>query len=252
MKKTLTLCIAINLSLYLAGQNVGISATGATPNASAILDLNTGNTGNAGVLLAQASLVSTTDVATITTPANGLVVYNTNAGMTNGNGVGYYYYCTSGCTTSGWQYMATPANSPGTSGQVLMSNGAGTQPTYTTLSTSGGGGSTGCSSCISQTAVGTTGTWSVCRNSCVAMGAGWRMPTWQEEEYIVSGALGTPTGGWLGGPVSYVWTSSVGNFMDAGNSVGSYGPNTWTVCNENTGTWTYEPNTSSYGCRCVK
>jgi len=73
-------------------QNVGINTTGASPAASAILDLNTGNAGNKGFLAPQASLVSTTDVATIAAPATGLIVYNSNAGMTNGNGVGYYYW----------------------------------------------------------------------------------------------------------------------------------------------------------------
>ena len=86
-------------------QNVGINKTGATPNASAILDLSTGNT-HVGFLAPQASLVSTTDVATIASPATGLIVYNTNAAMTLGNGVGYYYW-----SGTAWLYLYNSGSS---------------------------------------------------------------------------------------------------------------------------------------------
>ncbi len=49
------------------------------------------NTSNKGFLPPRVSLQSTTDAATITSPAPGLVVYNTNASITNGNGVGIYF-----------------------------------------------------------------------------------------------------------------------------------------------------------------
>ncbi|HUM51103.1 MAG TPA: tail fiber domain-containing protein [Chitinophagales bacterium] len=72
-------------------QNVGINATGAAPDNSAILDIAANNK---GLLLPRVSLLSTTDVATITTPTISLLVYNTNAGIsgTGANGVGYYYW----------------------------------------------------------------------------------------------------------------------------------------------------------------
>ena len=74
-----------------SSQNVGINISGSTPGASTILDLNTGVGGHLGFLAEQVSLVSNTDVATIAAPATGLIVYNSNAGMTNG-GLGYYYW----------------------------------------------------------------------------------------------------------------------------------------------------------------
>ncbi len=94
-------------------QNIGINTTGASADASAILDLNTGNSGNMGFLAPQAALQSTTDVATIPTPATGLIVYNTNAGMTLGSGIGYYYY-----SGTQWNYFMSSGAPSGTVSSV--------------------------------------------------------------------------------------------------------------------------------------
>jgi len=90
--KPFFICCICLVTFQAYSQNVGINTTGATPNASAILDLNTGNSGNVGFLAPQASLQSTTDITTIPSPATGLIVYNTNVTMTLGSGTGYYYY----------------------------------------------------------------------------------------------------------------------------------------------------------------
>jgi len=222
-------------------QNVGINSTGAAPDNSSVLDIAADGATKGGLLIPRVSLTSTTDVSTIASPANSLMVYNTNAAMLNGNGVGFYYYSTSAVK---WIYVDAAANGPGTAGQVLTSQGPGSQPTYTAIT--GGGGATGCASCITETAIGTTGTWSVCRNSCVAMGAGWRMPTWDEELNIGSGALGTPTGGWI---ANYVWTSTNTRY-DITGSTTPY--NNWLVLAESTGFWNWNTSNDSYGCRCVR
>lgn len=76
----------------LFAQNAGINASGATPDLSAILDLNTGNAGqNKGFLPPQVALTSVSTEAPVTNPATGLVVYSTSA-PTGGNGTGYYYW----------------------------------------------------------------------------------------------------------------------------------------------------------------
>jgi hypothetical protein len=67
-------------------QNVGINSTGALPATSAILDVAATNK---GVLFPNINLASTTDAATIPSPATGLMVYNTNAALPCGRG--YYY-----------------------------------------------------------------------------------------------------------------------------------------------------------------
>ncbi|MGZ3862816.1 MAG: hypothetical protein ACXVPN_10430 [Bacteroidia bacterium] len=70
------------------GQNVGINATGNAPDNSAMLDVSAANK---GLLIPNVSLSSTTDAATIASPATSLLVYNTNASISGGSGVGYYY-----------------------------------------------------------------------------------------------------------------------------------------------------------------
>jgi hypothetical protein len=97
-----------------------------------------------------------------------------------------------------------------------------------------------------HTAMGTTGPWDTCRNSCVRLGSGWHIPTFEEETYIASGAIGIPTGGWAT-TTNSVWTSSqwdtrVGTAPSA---------NGWVVMNES-GSWgAYGWGTVSVGCRCV-
>ena len=87
-----------NIIGTLYAQNIGVNSTGTTPNASSILDLNTGNTftspNGKGLLPPNIALTSITDVVTVTSPAVSLLVYNT---ATAGTGItavapGYYYY----------------------------------------------------------------------------------------------------------------------------------------------------------------
>ena len=76
-------------------QNVGINTTGATPSANAILDLNTGNSNNMGLIIPNVSLTSLSTFSppiksAATAGDKGMMVYNTNAAV--GSGVGYYYW----------------------------------------------------------------------------------------------------------------------------------------------------------------
>jgi hypothetical protein len=71
---------------------IAINNTAANPDVSAILDLNTGNSGvNKGFLAPQVALTNVTIAAPVTTPATGLIVYTTTA-PTGGIGIGYYYW----------------------------------------------------------------------------------------------------------------------------------------------------------------
>lgn len=65
-------------------QNVGINATGAAPNSSAMLDVASSNM---GVSFPNVSLASETDASTIASPVAGLMVYNTNTSMPCGAGL---------------------------------------------------------------------------------------------------------------------------------------------------------------------
>lgn len=87
MNKSLSFLFGLFLlSQTSFSQNVGINATGALPNNSAMLDVSSTNK---GVLYPNINLTSTTDAVTIPTPATGLMVWNTNAAMPCG--AGYYY-----------------------------------------------------------------------------------------------------------------------------------------------------------------
>jgi hypothetical protein len=103
-------------------QNVGINATGATPNSSAELDLNTGNTftspNGKGVLMPQVALTGATDATTIGTGnVNSILVYNTATAGAGSTAVvpGYYYW---NSTTSRWCQLI-----PSTGGSNFMFSG---------------------------------------------------------------------------------------------------------------------------------
>jgi len=82
------------------------------PNPAAVLDLNANDdatpVGNKGALaLPRVSLASTTAQLNGVTPITGMLVFNTNASMTNGNGVGMYFW-----NGSSWVMIANYAPEP--------------------------------------------------------------------------------------------------------------------------------------------
>jgi hypothetical protein len=94
MKKQITLIITMGLMLSFLttrGQVVIITddASYTTPASGALVDLKSDTK---GFLAPRVSLTSTTDVTTIASPVTGLLVFNTNALITNGSGQGYYYW----------------------------------------------------------------------------------------------------------------------------------------------------------------
>jgi hypothetical protein len=120
MKKNILvfLLTVLLFSTEIKAQNVGINATGAIPNASAMLDVSATNK---GVLVPQVSLASLTDATTILNPASSLLVYNTNTAITGG--VGYYYNSgTSGSPV--WSQFQTSASSIGQSATSYFSTGS--------------------------------------------------------------------------------------------------------------------------------
>ena len=76
--RKIILLLLISFSKICISQNVGINATGAAPNSSAMLDVAATNK---GVSFPNVNLLSETDAVTITSPMPGLMVYNTNAAM---------------------------------------------------------------------------------------------------------------------------------------------------------------------------
>lgn len=79
---TLTLLLFNSKSI---AQNVGINTTGATPDASSIIDISSTDK---GMLIPRVNIIDLNTAAPITTPATSLLVYNTN--ITSGEG--FYYW----------------------------------------------------------------------------------------------------------------------------------------------------------------
>jgi hypothetical protein len=76
--------------------------------------------GNKGFLLPRVELISVTDVVTVTNPAQGLIVFNTNATITGGAGIGFYYWSaskwnkilTEELEATGWQLTGNAGINP--------------------------------------------------------------------------------------------------------------------------------------------
>ena len=97
MKKVLFLTVI--LINFISNAQVGIGTT--SPHASAALEIETTNK---GFLAPRVALTSNSDVATIASPATGLMIYNTATAGTSPNAVvpGYYYY-----SGSKWERLIT-------------------------------------------------------------------------------------------------------------------------------------------------
>ncbi len=79
------------VTLFIVGVNAQTGIGTTTPNASAKLDVYATNK---GFLPPRVALTGATDTSTITSPATGLLIYNTATAGTSPNNVfpGYYYY----------------------------------------------------------------------------------------------------------------------------------------------------------------
>ncbi len=110
MKKLLIFVFA-SFTLPLLSQNIGINTTGATPNASAILDIDASPGNNLGLLIPRVTAAQKAAMNPLPTAAQGLVIYQTN-------GVEGFYYNTSTTTVPTWVYL-----SPSTSGWSVTGNG---------------------------------------------------------------------------------------------------------------------------------
>lgn len=181
------LCSVSSLSF---SQNVGINTTGTTPNSSAILDLNTGNTFSAGsgqgLLIPNIALTGATDNTTIPNPATSLLVY-----VPSGSGLtpaGYYY--NSGTPASpAWAIFkssVTAASSSVTGSSVTSDNSvasvntglAGTFTTHNSTFTSTGS---------SLTLPATPGTYLIIATAEVACVGGAANATYTTSIYMTDG-----------------------------------------------------------------
>jgi hypothetical protein len=109
-----SLTLFIGVHTVMAQQSVGVGTN--TPDVSARLDINASDK---GLLIPKVFLLSLSDAVTITTPANGLMLYNTNKTLPGGTGF-YYNSGTSGAPI--WAKFQTGASAG--SGWGLTGNAA--------------------------------------------------------------------------------------------------------------------------------
>jgi len=149
---TLTLGLgAWNLGLgTLSAQNVGISTTGATPNASALLDVDVSPNNNKGLLIPRMTNAQRTAIVTLPQAAQGLVVYQTD-------GNEGFYYNTSTTTTPNWVYLSSTGGT-GNTGATGATGTAGTNGTNGANGVNGTNGVTGATGSNGTTGItGSTG-----------------------------------------------------------------------------------------------
>ena len=89
--KNLILFFLTIISFCAVSQNVAINGTGTAPNASAMLDVASANT---GLLIPRVALTSILVASPVTSPATSLLIYNTATAGTSPNDVvpGYYFW----------------------------------------------------------------------------------------------------------------------------------------------------------------
>lgn len=86
--------------LCVTAMNAQVGINTAAPHASSILDLSATDK---GLLIPRVFLLTViNNVSPISSPAYGLLVYNTNPNISGGSGEGFYYW-----TTSGWVKLMT-------------------------------------------------------------------------------------------------------------------------------------------------
>jgi hypothetical protein len=131
MKKIfqLTFLIALGISQAAWSQNVGINGTGASPDASAMLDVVSSTK---GLLVPRVALTASNVAGPITSPAQSLMVYNTaTAGVSPNNVIpGYYYW-----SGTAWIRLLTSTASNSGSNWSITGN-AGTSATTNFIGTS--------------------------------------------------------------------------------------------------------------------
>jgi hypothetical protein len=120
MKKiSLILMISLVVCQSVVSQNIGISSNGATPAASAMLDIVSTTK---GLLIPRVALTATNVAGPVTSPATSLLVYNTATAGTSPDNVipGYYYWNGSAwisfltATTTGWTVTGNSGTTAGT------------------------------------------------------------------------------------------------------------------------------------------
>lgn len=124
--KHILLAIVISLSFCFSSvfaQNVGINENGATPDASAILDVDANVNQNKGILIPRLALTQTTLASPVSSPANSLLIYN--SATVNDVKPGYYYWETNKwikLKIDAWELEGNIGTTPSNTGLSVLAN----------------------------------------------------------------------------------------------------------------------------------
>jgi hypothetical protein len=100
IKIVLYILLFFGLPFHILAQT-GIAIGSNTPDASSLLDVTSTDK---GILIPRISIPDANAAAPVASPATGLLVFNTNASISNGSGSGFYYW-----NTTNWTKLANGA-----------------------------------------------------------------------------------------------------------------------------------------------
>jgi len=116
MKTLLVFLLSLFSISFIFSQNVGINIDGSTPDASSMLEIKSTNK---GLLIPRVTLTGTNDVATISSPATSLLIYNTTT--VSDVTPGFYFWngsawtkLSGSATLTGWSTTGNAGTSVGT------------------------------------------------------------------------------------------------------------------------------------------
>ncbi|HRS53840.1 MAG TPA: hypothetical protein P5250_03960 [Bacteroidales bacterium] len=227
-----------------AQTGVAINTTGASADLSAMLDISSLNK---GVLIPR---LTEAQKNLIVNPATGLIIYQLDQDS------GFYYNASISNTPIWVKLMPNPANSDLNMNYKKIINVAtctnnedAANKAYVDNAVLAGGGTSSVITQISTNQCISGCDLVTCRAACISLGAGWHIPSFEEQSFLFSGALGIPVDGWING---YVWTTTPGWYGLVGSPSGVYQYNKFMVINEATGAISYNSPSTTYNCRCVK
>ena len=117
MKKLIILItVFITIQTNQTKAQVAVNSTGSAPNTSAMLDISSLNK---GLLIPSLVLTNVTIASPVSSPATGLLIWNSNPGVTGGTGIGFYYWDGTAwqsvlTNTKGWKLTGNSGTNPAT------------------------------------------------------------------------------------------------------------------------------------------
>jgi len=237
----LVLCISI-LQLSAQGGS-SINTSGAPADPSAMLDVSSLDKGVLIPRLTQAQK------NLITNPANGLTIYQTD------QDTGFYFNAGTALIPVWVQLMPNPANTDLNMNShkivnlaTCTTNDDAANKAYVDNAVSAGGGG-GSITQVSANQCPSGCSLTDCRTACIALGADWHVPTFDELNYVAAGFVGTPPGGFTAGNV---WTTTPGWYGLVGSPSGNFQYGKFMFINESSWGVSYNTPSTLYSCRCVK